>query len=323
MLKNEEQISRIQELLKNDPLFTILLETNTDYLLYEDEYLTEINETISYSTPKIAEWFDSNDAQLRYYLKHFHDYIFKGEIIIAENIYRLYFTSILRLRMILLLKDEYKVKGLKRLIGVEGTPYRDKPVPEDLSQDIKDNTEKINELGKIVQSMANSGIFQLVKDPESEETKIFINETNLKELVTPNSTDELKNMKKLMFQKDKASDIKELILEKKIKRDNIFNQIDNLEGYIRIMKVKFNSEQNPGIWSKLFGKNINSSSSETEEIIKDIESKLVQLNKQEQSLKTEIEQLKEELQPIHENIKKIGYDVASDTSKKITNREEE
>lgn len=89
------------------------------------------------------------------------------------------------------------------------------------------------------------------------------------------------------------------------------------------MKVKFNSEQNPGIWSKLFGKNINSSSSETEEIIKDIESKLVQLNKQEQSLKTEIEQLKEELQPIHENIKKIGYDVASDTSKKITNREEE
>lgn len=323
MLKNEDQISRIQNLLKNDPLFTILLETNTDNLLFEDEYLTEINETISYSTPKIAEWFDSNDAQLRYYLKHFHDYIFKGEVIIAENIYRLYFTSILRLRMILLLKDEYKVKGLKRLIGVEGTPYPDKPVPEDLSQDIKDNTERIKELGQIVQSMANSGIFQLVKDPESEETKILINEMNLRELATPNSNNELNTMKELMFQKDKASDLKELILEKKIKRDNIFNQIDNLEGYVRIMKVKFGSEQNPGIWNKLFGRNTNSSNSETEDIIKDIQSKLEKLNKEEQSLQVEIEQLREELQPIHESIKNIGNDVTSDTSKKITNREEE
>ena len=124
----EENQKKIREILEHDPLFEVLEDTPLEEELYSDEYLSEIIEKKYYSTPEIAKWFGINDGQLRYYIKPFHDYLFEpGENTpTSSTAYRLNFKSILKLRMIILLKDEYRVKGLKRLVGLDGYGYIEK-----------------------------------------------------------------------------------------------------------------------------------------------------------------------------------------------------
>ena len=68
----------------------------------------------------MANWFEVTDAQLRYYIKPFEEYLFNGQAMnpTTANLIRLDFKAILKLRMILLLKDEYRVKGLKQLLRI-------------------------------------------------------------------------------------------------------------------------------------------------------------------------------------------------------------
>lgn len=103
-----------------DPLFQVIQDTPTEHIFLSEPYLDELIEKKYYSTPEVAGWFEVTDAQLRYYIKPFEEYLFDG---IATNpstptIIRLDFKAILKLRMILLLKDEYRVKGLKRLLCI-------------------------------------------------------------------------------------------------------------------------------------------------------------------------------------------------------------
>lgn len=83
------------------------------------------------TTPEIASWFDVTDAQLRYYIKPFEEYLFNGQSSnpTTATLIRLDFPAILKLRMILLLKDEYRVKGLKRLLRINGDGHIIKQVP--------------------------------------------------------------------------------------------------------------------------------------------------------------------------------------------------
>ena len=125
----EENKKKIREILEHDPLFEVLEDTPLEEELYSDEYLSEIIEKKYYSTPEIAKWFGINDGQLRYYIKPFHDYLFEPRRKYSnqfQRLYRLNLKSILKLRMIILLKDEYRVKGLKRLVGLDGYGYIEK-----------------------------------------------------------------------------------------------------------------------------------------------------------------------------------------------------
>ena len=101
---------------KKKKIIDILIEET----LYTDTYLADIIEKKFYSIPEVAGWFTITDAQLRYYIKPFEHYIFDNmaENPTTSNVIRLNLPAILKLRMIILLKDEYRVKGLKQLLNI-------------------------------------------------------------------------------------------------------------------------------------------------------------------------------------------------------------
>ena len=116
---------KIMGILQDDPLYAVLRDTPLEETLYTDSYLADIIEKKFYSTLEVAGWFNITDAQLRYYIKPFEHYIFNN---MADNpttatVIRLNLPAILRLRMIILLKDEYRVKGLKQLLNIQENGY--------------------------------------------------------------------------------------------------------------------------------------------------------------------------------------------------------
>ena len=108
-----EMKEKIIDILQDDSLYAVLRDTPLEETLYTDSYLADIIEKKFYSTPEVAGWFTITDAQLRYYIKPFEHYIFDNmaENPTTSNVIRLNLPAILKLRMIILLKDEYRVKG--------------------------------------------------------------------------------------------------------------------------------------------------------------------------------------------------------------------
>lgn len=157
----------IAELLKDDPLFEVITDTPLEEELYADEYLDEIVEKKYYSTPEVAEWFGINDGQLRYYIKPFSEYLFTDDdqAPSSSTAIRLSFLSILKLRLIIMLKDEYRVKGLQRLIGLNGQGFVEKrPVKPGATTAVvpyEDLERKVDNLTSLVQQMLSTGLFEM------------------------------------------------------------------------------------------------------------------------------------------------------------------
>ena len=109
---------RVHEMLADDPLFQVIQETPTESTFLSEPYLNELIEKKYYSTPEVAGWFEVTDAQLRYYIKPFEEYLFNEATMnpSTATVIRLDFKAILKLRMLLLLKDEYRVKGSETTI---------------------------------------------------------------------------------------------------------------------------------------------------------------------------------------------------------------
>lgn len=172
---------RIKEVLTNDPLFQVIQETPNEQHFLSEPYLLELIEKKYYSTPEVASWFDVTDAQLRYYIKPFEEYLFDGQVTnpTTATLIRLDFKAILKLRMILLLKDEYRVKGLKQLLRIneDGHVIKRRPAPEFLPDPIQD--KRLDTLSQAFTQMMQTGLFLIEQDEESEETKIVINEAFL------------------------------------------------------------------------------------------------------------------------------------------------
>lgn len=172
---------RIKEVLTNDPLFQVIQDTPNEQHFLSEPYLLELIEKKYYSTPEVASWFDVTDAQLRYYIKPFEEYLFDGQVTnpTTATLIRLDFKAILKLRMILLLKDEYRVKGLKQLLRIneDGHVIKRGPTSEILAAPIQD--KRLDTLSKAFTQMMQTGLFLIEQDEDSEETKIVINEAFL------------------------------------------------------------------------------------------------------------------------------------------------
>ena len=172
---------RIKEVLTNDPLFQVIQDTPNEQHFLSEPYLLELIEKKYYSTPEVANWFDVTDAQLRYYIKPFEEYLFDGQVTnpTTATLIRLDFKAILKLRMILLLKDEYRVKGLKQLLRIneDGHMIKRSPTSEILAAPIQD--KRLDTLSQAFTQMMQTGLFLIEQDEESEETKIVINEAFL------------------------------------------------------------------------------------------------------------------------------------------------
>ena len=252
---------RIQELLAHDPLFQVIKETPTEQHFLSEPYLLELIEKKHYSTPEVAGWFDVTDAHLRYYIKPFEDYLFDGQ---APNpttgaVIRLDFKVILKLRMILLLKDEYRVKGLKQLLRINEDGHVIKQVPtSEISPDpIQDR--RLDALSQAFTQIMQTGLFHIEQDEDSEETKIVINEAFLhQQLKVPpsESSQEIEKLHALteqLEQKNQAltEKIEEILtsnkediaikIREKHMEQNVLNRLENeaLEHYIATKKWGF------------------------------------------------------------------------------------
>lgn len=209
---------RIQEVLMNDPLFQVIRETPTEHLFLSEPYLQGLIEKKYYSTPEIASWFDVTDAQLRYYIKPFEEYLFNGQ---ASNpttatLIRLDFPAILKLRMILLLKEEYRVKGLKRLLRINEDGHIIKQVPA-ASTEIATPNEVENKLQAMSHALAQimqTGLFHIDQGEHNEEMKITLNEAFLHQKIKALPSESSQEIEKLQLQTEQLEQQNKELTEK-------------------------------------------------------------------------------------------------------------
>ena len=206
----------IQEILSNDPLFQVIKETPTEQYFLSEPYLIELIEKKYYSTPEVASWFDVTDAQLRYYIRPFEDYLFDGQAMnpTTTTLIRLDFKAILKLRMILLLKDEYRVKGLKQLLRINenGHVIKRRPISEILPDSIQD--KRLDTISQAFTQIMHTGLFLFEQVEDSEEIKIIINESFLHQQLKVLPSKSLQEIEKLHVITEKLEQKNKALTEK-------------------------------------------------------------------------------------------------------------
>lgn len=265
MKETNEIKEKITEILQGDPLYSVLRDTPLEETLYNDSYLTTIIEKKFYSTPEVAGWFDITDAQLRYYIKPFEHYIFDNKVDTptTATVIRLNLPSILKLRMILLLKDEYRVKGLKRLLGIEENGYivKQRLAATTALAPLDELSNKVEVLSNVLQQMIQTGLFHIQQDDETGTMHITVNEDYLAQNVkllstehieeiqnrTAKITEENKNLQKQIteLQEDNHKDIVVKIRERQIENEVVaMLRTEALE--------QFTTQKKSGFFVKLF-----------------------------------------------------------------------
>ena len=188
----------IKDVLANDPLFQVIQDTPTEEIFLNEPYLNELIEKKYYSTPEVAGWFNVTDGQLRYYIKPFEEYLFEGQAInpTTANVIRLDYKAILKLRMLLLLKDEYRMKGLKQLLRINEDGHIIKPVKNENLPDVT-HDKRIDNLSHALTQIMQTGIFHMIQDEETEEIKITLNEDFLHQKIKALPAEPSKEMEQL------------------------------------------------------------------------------------------------------------------------------
>ena len=267
MLETNAMKEKIMEMLQEDPLYSVIRDTPLEDTLYTDSYLTGIIEKKFYSTPEVAAWFDITDAQLRYYIKPFEHYIFDD---MADNpttatVIRLNMLSILKLRMILLLKDEYRVKGLKRLLGIDENGYIVKqPAATTALAPPDELANKVEVLSNVLQQMMQTGLFQMQQDDASGAMQITLNEDCLAQNINLLSTDSIQQLSEIQDRTEKLTEESRSLqkqiteLKEENKKDVAFKirerQIENeVVAMLRTEALEqFPAEKKSGVFAKLF-----------------------------------------------------------------------
>jgi len=219
MLKVNDAKEMVLGIVQDDPLFVALQHTPLEESLYNDDYLADIDETYHYTIAEIAGWFDITDAMLRYYLKPFEQYIFDNATPNVNGNIRLNLPAILRLRMILLLKDEYRVKGIKLLLGIDDNGQLLRHQITATTMDSEDLSHKIDVLGNVLQQMIQTGLFQILPDEEQGTLQVNINQEFLAENIQRLSSDST-----LQFE-----EIQKETTELKQENENLQKQITELQ----------------------------------------------------------------------------------------------
>lgn len=180
MVETHNTKEMIFKIVQHDPLFAVIQGTPFEEVLYRDPYLSDISENKYYSTSEVSSWFDITERKLRYYIKPFELYIFDDTKVHPKTTpaIRLNLTAILKLRMILLLKDEYRVNGLKLLLGMD---EYGRFINQQLAAttDIASADELINKvevLGNVLQQMMQTGLFNLQQEDENGALQIAVNQ---------------------------------------------------------------------------------------------------------------------------------------------------
>lgn len=263
MLEISDAKELVLGIVQHDPLFVVLQHTPLEETLYGDAYLTHIHEKKYYSISEVAGWFEITDAMLRYYIKPFDQYIFDSASNHQMTNIRLDLPAILRLRMILLLKDEYRVKGLKLLLGIDDSNQQIKhQITATTLVSSDDLANKVDVLGSVLQQMIQTGLFHMEPNEKQGTLHITINEDFLAQnaLSSESSrkiediqheTNELRhineNLQKQMLELQEGS-VKDIV--KKIRERHIENEIVST---LRTEALQqFSLENKSGFFAKIF-----------------------------------------------------------------------
>lgn len=277
MRTTEEIKEMVLSYVKNDPLYKVLKDTPQEEALFSDAYLEDIIEKTGYPMADIAEWFNSSDGQLRYYLRPFYPYVFEEDGVVSgntNNVLRLNIRQILRMRMILLLKEEYRVKGLKQLLGLDGdgfitktsTSQGSKMGPDLEFEEMQDELEKLKQ---IVTGIMKTGFFRLSEDAATIEIAIddkgiqerlqLIVEGSDKRIMLVEDLDQIERAKQDLMDKEAELEEKKKVLqrmEEKTKEDSLIvtSKLNEI-GLIQTLRLKglekWKEENRYGMWAKL------------------------------------------------------------------------
>ncbi|MGE7673869.1 hypothetical protein ACQKMV_09865 [Lysinibacillus sp. NPDC094403] len=219
MLKLTDAKDMVLEIVQHDPLFVVIQNSSLEEILYNDGYLAHIEVANYYSTSEVAGWFEITDAMLRYYIKPFEQYIFDNATNSPNTNIRLNLPAILRLRMILLLKDEYRVKGLKLLLGIDDNGQLIKHQITATTMGSDDLVNKVDVLGNVLQQMIQTGLFNIFPNEEREVLQVTINQDFLAQKIQLVSSES--NLQVEKIQKETA--------ELKHENENLQKQISELQ----------------------------------------------------------------------------------------------
>ncbi|MFJ6207442.1 hypothetical protein [Lysinibacillus sp. NPDC092081] len=219
MLKLNDAKEMVLGVVQHDPLFVIIQNTPLEEILYNDGYLAIIEESDHYSISEVAGWFDITDAMLRYYIKPFEQYIFDNASNSPNTNIRLNLPAILRLRMILLLKDVHRVKGLKLLLGIDDNGQLIKHQITATTMGTDDLANKVDVLGNVLQQMIQTGLFNILPNEEHGALQVTINQDFLAQNIQLVSSES--NLQVEEIQKETA--------ELKLENENLQKQISELQ----------------------------------------------------------------------------------------------
>ena len=179
MIETHDAKEMVFGIIQHDPLFAILRDTPLEEVLYSDSYLSDLNEKKFYSTAEVASWFDITEKKVRYYSKPFEQYIFDDlkDTLKTSSSIRFNLPAILKLRMILLLKDEYRVRGLRLILGMdENGQLTNQQLTATAELTSPDNlVNKVEVLGNVLQQMMQTGLFNLQQEDENGALQIAVN----------------------------------------------------------------------------------------------------------------------------------------------------
>lgn len=267
MIETHDTKEMVFKIIEHDPLFAVIRNTPLEEVLYRDSYLNDISENKYYSTPEVSSWFDITERKLRYYIKPFELYIFDDSKVQPKTTpaIRLNLPAILKLRMILLLKDEYRVNGLKLLLGMDEygrfikqqlTATTDFSTTDELSN-------KVEVLGNVLQQMMQTGLFNLQQEGDKGALQIAVNQEYLMQTILQSAdsnnqiTEIQKETTKLKYDNERLQkQITELREENakdvviKVRERFIENEVASA---LRTEAIKqFSSQNKPGFFAKLF-----------------------------------------------------------------------
>lgn len=254
-------------IIQHDPLFAVLRNTPLEEALYRDPYLSSITKKGYYSTAEVASWFDITEAKLRYYIKPFEQYIFDDAKMNPKtpSAIRLHLPAILKLRMILLLKDEHRVKGLKLILGIDENSHLTNQLTAATvisSEDALAN--KVEVLSNILQQIIQTGLFNLEQDDAGGALQIAVNKDFLTQNMSVQASEShnhvieiKKETTKLKYENEKLQkqifelredNAKEVVV--KIRERFIENEV---VATLRTEALQqFSTEKKPGFFAKLF-----------------------------------------------------------------------
>ncbi|MFF5996553.1 hypothetical protein AAGS61_17720 [Lysinibacillus sp. KU-BSD001] len=182
----------------------------------------------------------------------------------TATVIRLNLPSILRLQMILLLKDEYRVKGLKRLLGIDENGYivKQPPAATTAIAPPDELANKVDVLSNVLQQMMQTGLFHMQQDDENGAMQITLNQDYLAQniqLLSLESTQQLSEMQERTEKlTEESKSLQQQITELKEEKDIVVKirerQIENeVVSTLRTEALEqFSTQKKSGIFAKLF-----------------------------------------------------------------------